>query len=71
MGGHTIERTKNYRYLGILVDDRFSWADHISEVCQKLSQELLVLFLKLENYFLSKLLSLFTIVLQEANYVMD
>ena len=44
MGGHIIERTKKYRYLGILVDDRFSWADHINEVCQKLSQVAGVLF---------------------------
>jgi len=44
MGDHVIERTKNYRYLGILVDDRFSWADHISEVCQKLSQVAGIIF---------------------------
>ena len=38
MGDHILERTRTYRYLGITVDDRFSWADHINEVCQKLSQ---------------------------------
>lgn len=44
MGDHIIERTNKYRYLGILVDDRFSWADHITEVCQKLSQVAGVIF---------------------------
>ena len=38
MGGHIITRTKTYRYLGLLVDEKFSWADHINEVCWKLSQ---------------------------------
>ena len=38
MGGHVISRTKTYRYLGLLIDEKFSWADHINEVCWKLSQ---------------------------------
>ena len=38
MGNHIISRTKNYRYLGLLVDEKLSWADHIDEVCKKLSQ---------------------------------
>ena len=38
MGGHVIERTKSYRYLGLLVDEKFSWENHVSEVCWKLSQ---------------------------------
>ena len=38
MGNHIIERTKNYRYLGLLVDEKFSWNDHITELCGKLSQ---------------------------------
>ena len=38
MGDHVIERTKSYRYLGLLVDEKFSWENHISEVCWKLSQ---------------------------------
>ena len=38
MGGHVIERTKTYRYLGLLVDEKFSWENHVSEVCWKLSQ---------------------------------
>ena len=44
MGNHIIERTKSYRYLGILVDERFSWAEHINEVCQKLSRVAGILF---------------------------
>ena len=39
MGDHVIERTKSYRYLGLLVDEKFSWdTNHISEICWKLSQ---------------------------------
>ena len=38
MGGYIIERTKTYRYLGLLVDDKFSWENHVSEICCKLSQ---------------------------------
>ena len=43
-GGHTIERTKTYKYLGLIVDEKFSWADHINEICWKLSQVAGVLF---------------------------
>ena len=32
------ERTKTYRYLGLLVDEKFSWESHVSELCWKLSQ---------------------------------
>ena len=38
MGNHLIERTKTYRYLGILLDEKFSWTAHINEICIKLSQ---------------------------------
>ena len=38
MGNHIIARTNCYRYLGLLVDEKFCWADHINEVCTKLSQ---------------------------------
>ena len=38
MANHTITRTKTYKYLGLIVDEKFSWADHINEVCLKLSQ---------------------------------
>ena len=38
MGNHEIERTTTYRYLGLIVDEKFCWAEHINEVCTKLSQ---------------------------------
>ena len=38
MGGYVLERTKSYRYLGLLVDERFSWENHVNELCWKLSQ---------------------------------
>ena len=44
MGNHIIERTKSYRYLGMIVDEKLSWADHIYEICSKLSQAAGVIF---------------------------
>ena len=44
MGSHIIDRTKSYRYLGLLVDEKFSWSNHIDEVCWKLSQVAGVMF---------------------------
>ena len=38
MGDHIISRTKSYRYLGLLVDERLSWEIHVDEICRKLSQ---------------------------------
>ena len=38
MANYTITRTKTFKYLGLIVDEKFSWADHINEVCLKLSQ---------------------------------
>ena len=37
MGNHKIERTDNYRYLGIIMDDKLNWKLHISKLCTKLS----------------------------------
>ena len=44
MNNHIIERTKSYRYLGLLVDEKFSWVNHINEICWKLSQVAGVIF---------------------------
>ena len=44
MANHILERTKTYRYLGLIVDEKFSWADHINEVCWKISQVAGVIF---------------------------
>ena len=44
MGGHTIERTKSYCYLGIIVDEKLSWSEHVNMVCMKLSQVAGVIF---------------------------
>ena len=44
MGDHVLSRTKSYRYLGLLVDEKLSWTNHIDEVCKKLSQIAGVIF---------------------------
>ena len=38
MGNHVLSRTKTYLYLGLLVDEKLSWANHIDGICKKLSQ---------------------------------
>ena len=37
MGGHEIEQTDNYKYLGIYFDDKLSWKFQIDKMCSKLS----------------------------------
>jgi len=44
MGGHVIDRTKSYKYLGLLVDEKFSWSEHINALCSKLSQVAGIIF---------------------------
>ena len=44
MANYTIARTKTYKYLGIIVDEKFSWAEHINEVCLGLSKAAGVIF---------------------------
>ena len=44
MGDHIISRTKSYKYLGLLVDEKFSWTYQIDKICSKLSQMAGVIF---------------------------
>ena len=37
MGNHKIERTNDYKYLGIQFDDRLNWKPQIQKLCSKLS----------------------------------
>jgi hypothetical protein len=37
MGEHKIERTDNYKYLGILIDDKLNWDIQVKKLCSKLS----------------------------------
>jgi hypothetical protein len=32
MGNHVLSRTKTYLYLGLLVDEKLSWANHIDGI---------------------------------------
>ena len=54
MGGHVIARTKSYRYLGLLVDEKFSWENHVDEICWKLSQ-MAGIILKPEHFYPKRL----------------
>ena len=37
MGGHIIEQTYTYKYLGILIDDKLNWKPQIDKMCSKLA----------------------------------
>ena len=37
MGQHEIEQTNNYKYLGIIMDDKMDWKQRIKKLCSKLS----------------------------------
>ena len=37
MGEHEIERTDNYKYLGIFIDDKLNWDIQVKKLCSKLS----------------------------------
>ena len=37
MGSHEIEKTDNYTYLGIIMDDKLNWNLQINKMCSKLS----------------------------------
>ena len=42
MANYCLARTKTYTYLGIIVDEKFIWADHINDVCRKQIQDLFI-----------------------------
>ena len=37
MGGHVIEQTATYKYLGVIIDEKLSWVPQIDKMCSKLS----------------------------------
>ena len=37
MGGHFIEQTSMYKYLGILIDEKLNWVPQIDKMCSKLA----------------------------------
>ena len=43
LNGHTIERVKSYKYLGVQIDETLSWEAHISEVAGKVAKVLAAL----------------------------
>ena len=57
MGDYKIKRTDNYKYLGIMIDDRFNWKLQINTLCTKLSSVCGVLS-KVQHYLDKKSLVL-------------
>ena len=43
MGNITLEKVNTIKYLGVIFDERFSWRNHVSYICTKLSQSVGVL----------------------------
>ncbi|RMX56553.1 hypothetical protein pdam_00007225, partial [Pocillopora damicornis] len=37
LDGHPICRVKHAKSLGLIIDDRLSWSNHIKELCRKIS----------------------------------
>ncbi len=42
--GMNLAREHVTKFLGVLVDDKLSWNDHISSVCKKVSKNISVLY---------------------------
>src|SRR5579863_9685022 len=34
IGGYTLQRVKNQKILGVIIDDKLKWDDHISYICK-------------------------------------
>ena len=43
MGNITLEKVRSIKYLGVIFDERFSWGNHVSYLCTKLSKSVGVL----------------------------
>ena len=37
MGGHQIEQTSTYKYLGVIIDENLNWVPQIDKMCAKLA----------------------------------
>ena len=38
INGFEIEQTHSYKYLGVIIDDKLKWRDHITFICRKISK---------------------------------
>ena len=38
INGFEIEQTHSYKYLGVIIDDKLKWHDHITYICRKISK---------------------------------
>ena len=46
LGGVIIEQVKQYRYLGVLVDEHISWSEHIKQLCSKVRKLIGMLYIQ-------------------------
>ena len=44
LGGVIIEQVKQYRYLGVLVNEHISWSEHIKQLCSKVRKLIGILY---------------------------
>ena len=54
-GNHVIENKNSTRFLGLIIDDKLSWTQHIDQTANKLAKILGIIF-KIRNYLNSKTL---------------
>ena len=45
----TISRVKNVKFLGVILDEKMSWKDHINYISKKISKCIAIMF-KLKKY---------------------
>ena len=38
--GNTVERVDNYKYIGVVIDNRFAWHDHVDMLVKKLNSRM-------------------------------
>ena len=58
INGFEIVQTHNYKYLGVIIDDKLKWHDHAVYICRKISK-FSGLFNRIRRIAITKILSRF------------